>query len=226
MINVTKSQPAPECLAIEKAKKSSENYGCGDVINRIKDDFHNKCYLCEEKYISAINVEHFLPHRGTDRDLMFDWNNLFFACVHCNSTKSVLENILDCTKSNPVICDVLKFEINPIFPKEHVIVTALNNESVTLETAKLLNLIYNGTQTSRKISEAENIRHKVCVVLNNFLELLNDYFDDNRLNENFKVIFKRKIIKELKSDSSFTAFKIWVVKSNPTFMVEFGEHLP
>lgn len=30
-----------------------------------------------------MEVEHLRAHRGTDRDLMFDWNNLFLCCPHC-----------------------------------------------------------------------------------------------------------------------------------------------
>lgn len=30
-----------------------------------------------------MEVEHLRAHRGTDRDLMFDWNNLFLFCPHC-----------------------------------------------------------------------------------------------------------------------------------------------
>jgi hypothetical protein len=48
MINLTKSQPAPDCLATEKLKKSG-TYRCGDVHVRLKADFYNKCYICENK---------------------------------------------------------------------------------------------------------------------------------------------------------------------------------
>lgn len=226
MINIKKSPDAPVCLATEKAKKSSENYRCGDVLYRIRDDFNNKCYLCEEKMPSTINVEHFLPHKG-DRNLMFDWTNLFYACGHCNNTKlHGFTNILNCTKAQPVICDVLQFEINPSFPKENVIVIARNKEPETIETAELLNLIYNGKNTPIKIIEGENIRQKVCDDLNNFIANLNDYFNDELLITPLRNALKRDIIKELQPQSSFTAFKIWTIKQNSNFYKEFVEYLP
>lgn len=62
MINLKKSQPAPECLENEK-KKASGKYNCGDVLERLEKDCFNKCYLCEDKYLSNINIEHFIPHQ-------------------------------------------------------------------------------------------------------------------------------------------------------------------
>ncbi len=43
MVNFSKSQPAPECLALEKAKANG-TYRCGDVLSRLVNDFHNRCY--------------------------------------------------------------------------------------------------------------------------------------------------------------------------------------
>ena len=48
MINLIKSTPSPVCL-IDQLATAGNNYRCGDVIPRLKDDFKNKCYLCEEK---------------------------------------------------------------------------------------------------------------------------------------------------------------------------------
>ena len=46
MVKVERSFPAPESLAKE-AKKAAGNYDSQDVIERLKKDFHNKCYICE-----------------------------------------------------------------------------------------------------------------------------------------------------------------------------------
>ena len=59
MLYFKKSQPAPKCLAIEK-KKSNGDYKCGTVLARLKDDFRNKCYICEYSKPPSINVEHFV----------------------------------------------------------------------------------------------------------------------------------------------------------------------
>ena len=75
MVFQEKSQPAPPCLAKEK-QKATGDYKCGDVFERTKTDFKNKCYICENKEPITINIEHFRPHKG-DKKLKFDWNNLF-----------------------------------------------------------------------------------------------------------------------------------------------------
>ena len=69
MLFFAKSQPAGD-------------YKCGDVLELLKNDFKNKCYICEckESLISR-NTEHFIPHKG-DKNLKFDWNNLFWSCSH------------------------------------------------------------------------------------------------------------------------------------------------
>ncbi len=63
MIKVERSFPAPASLA-EEAKKSNGKYDRPDVIERLKKDFHNKCYICELKDLQDPNVEHLLPHKS------------------------------------------------------------------------------------------------------------------------------------------------------------------
>lgn len=77
MVKVLRSFPAPESLAAE-AKKKTGRYDKPDVIDRLKKDFHNKCYICEMKDLQDPNVEHLLPHKnGKCLDRKFDWENLF-----------------------------------------------------------------------------------------------------------------------------------------------------
>ncbi|HEY5125388.1 MAG TPA: HNH endonuclease, partial [Ignavibacteria bacterium] len=108
MVYLEKSQPAPDCLEIEKAKANG-NYRSAEVLNRLKNDFKNKCYICEYKEPVTINVEHFRPHKG-NKDLEFDWNNLFWACGHCNNIKlAKFDNILNCTDLTHNIEKKLKY---------------------------------------------------------------------------------------------------------------------
>lgn len=79
MVYIEKSQPAPKCLDKEK-NKANGDYRCASVLDRIKNDFRNKCYICEYKEPVSINIEHFRPHKG-DKNLKFDWNNLFGHAV-------------------------------------------------------------------------------------------------------------------------------------------------
>ena len=41
MVKVQRSYPAPESLEIE-AQKPNGSYSCDDVVERLKDGFHNK----------------------------------------------------------------------------------------------------------------------------------------------------------------------------------------
>jgi hypothetical protein len=223
MINITKSQPPSPCLEIEKNKPSSKNYRCGDVYSRIKFDFHNKCYLCEEKEISSIQVEHFIPHKG-NRNLMFDWNNLFFVCCHCNNTKLAYDaEILNCTDNNSQILDKIKFDIKP-YPKEKANIIALSENNVVKNTVMLLNKIYNGTHTSNKIEESANIRSKLVSEIATFGEILREYY--GAYNEEEKEDCKKSIIRNLNPKSAFTAFKVWIIKENEVLYKEFSQYLP
>ena len=223
MINVKRSQPAPKCLSKEKLKKSGD-YKCGDVIERLQEDFHNKCYLCEEKEPSTINVEHLKPHRG-NIELKFDWNNLFWSCGHCNNTKSDrYEQLIDCTVDSICVSDVLKFDLDP-FPGITVIVTPLSDNAEVIETAQLLNEIYNGT-TKLKITEGLNIKRKIQKELIGFNELLTEYFNPNKINKAQGESLKKDISAMLNVESPFTAFKIWIIKNNSKLYEEFGELIP
>lgn len=101
MVKVERSFPAPESLA-EEAKKVTGRYDKQDVIERLKKDFHNKCYICEMKNLQDPNVEHLLPHKkGKYPERKFDWENLFWSCGHCNSVKNSSkynEGIIDCCR--------------------------------------------------------------------------------------------------------------------------------
>ena len=87
MVKVERSFPAPESLAVEAAKANGK-YDKPDVIERLKKDFHNKCYICEMKDLQDPNVEHLLPHKnGKYPERKYDWENLFWSCGHCNGVK-------------------------------------------------------------------------------------------------------------------------------------------
>lgn len=219
MINVVKSQPAPLGLEIEKAK-SNGTYRLEEVIARLKTDFNNKCYLCEEKGVKDINVEHFEPHLN-NKDKKFDWNNLFWSCSYCNNIKlDTHTNLLNCADSTQQILESIKFDIKP-FPKEKAIISSLNTEQKTINTVKLLDAIYNGT-TLLKIEGALNLRQRLITELAQFGQYLRDYFYQEGLNEDDKKELRIKIRRSLSKDSSFTAFKVWIIKDNDTLFVEFG----
>ena len=104
MVKIERTPTPPASLAIE-CKKVHGSYASEDVISQLKKDFHSKCYLCELKDLTDIEVEHLLPHYNRKiKERVFDWNNLFYACPHCKSIKNDRiydEKIIDCCKVDP-----------------------------------------------------------------------------------------------------------------------------
>ena len=219
MIYIKKSQPAPKCLEKEKVKKNGD-YKCGDVVARLDTDFYGKCYLCEMKS-SSCNVEHFIPHQG-NKDLMFDWNNLFLSCSHCNNIKSTREDLLNCTVIEDDVERVMEYNFNP-FPKEKVLIKPLDKSEKTNNSAKLLNDIYNGT-TELKRLDSDNIRNKLLAEIKDFQELLLEYYDERSDLESKQACLK-EIKKALHPASEFVAFKRWIIWSNDERNEDFGEFL-
>jgi hypothetical protein len=216
MVFFEKSQPAPLCLAREKAKNNG-NYNCEEVIERLHEDFKNKCYLCESKGIRGINIEHFIPHEG-DKDLKFDWNNLFFACSDCNNIKSNRYNsLLNCTVEEDFVDLKISYRIEA-FPKEHPIFQAEENHPKVQETVELLNAIFNGTTPLKRIA-ANNLKDQLNKEINKFNTLLLKYLDSNSLQ------LKDEIIFHLSNASAFTAFKKWIIRDHPRLFSIFEQYL-
>lgn len=113
MVKIERSFPAPESLAIEKRKVCGD-YKMPDVVSRLKEDFHNKCYICELSELQDPQVEHLLPHKnGKYPERKFDWENLFWSCGHCNQIKNQKkyeEGIIDCCKCDPELLLTFKLE--------------------------------------------------------------------------------------------------------------------
>ena len=61
MVKVERSFPAPASLALE-SQKANGSYSMPDVVKQLKEDFHNKCYICELSELQDAQVEHLLPH--------------------------------------------------------------------------------------------------------------------------------------------------------------------
>jgi hypothetical protein len=223
MIYIQKTMPAPDCLALEKAKAHG-TYNCEGVLAQNKIDFKNKCYICEDKEPHAINTEHFVPHRGNN-DLKFDWENLFFCCSHCNNTKLAIakyDEILNCTIETDDVEVNIKYNINP-FPMEKAVILAVTNNQKTLNTVDLLLEVYNGTTPLKKI-ESANLRSKLLKEIRDFQTLLFEFYDDS-YNAEEKEEIKNKIIRQLRPTSNFTAFKKWIIKDNEVLLIDFTEHL-
>jgi len=220
MVNFAKSQPTPTSLA-------NGSYNNGEVLNRLKDDFKNKCYLCEQKGLTNIQVEHFIPHQGNNA-LKYSWNNLFWACVHCNNIKLDLYNttsenqLLNCINLEHDVVNSIHYQTSP-FPKENFTFESccsLVNQPNTIEnTAQLLCKIYNG-HTALKTIEALAIREATLQELRKLKKALYQYYSA-QLPDNQKQIYFYKIQRLLSKESPFTAFKRWYVIEREAIREEF-----
>lgn len=150
MVKIERTAPPPPSLAIEKARGTT-NYRGEDVIRQLNKDFHGKCYLCEIGELQSIQVEHLKPHHnGRNRDRMFDWNNLFYSCPHCNSMKNspqYEDSIIDCCQVEPE--KLLKQEL----AAGHVKVEALDESAQ--KTAQLITECFEKKNTGIRTFECQ-----------------------------------------------------------------------
>lgn len=213
MVFFEKSQPAPASLT------SRTSYREEDVIERLESDFKNKCYICESKNPTSINVEHFIPHRG-DEELKYKWNNLFYSCSHCNNTKEMLERntikgaILNCTCEDDKVDERISYRVNS-FPELKVLIEEVSPVDKTFEgrvnnTITLLKAVYDGYNTPIKKREAANLRlclmNEIIIFQKLLIKLSSSNVDSEQIKEQIK--------KELSNESAFTAFKRWIVKDS------------
>lgn len=222
MLYFPKSTPAPECLTVEKDKINGD-YKCGHVLNRLSTDFKEKCYICEDKTATSINVEHFIPHKE-DKALKFSWLNLFYACGHCNNIKlAQYTDLLNCTTDQNIESKI-RYEIKS-FPKEVPKIIAIDNSAQTVRTVELLVDVYNGRTPIKKLESAK-LRKKLLHEIKIFGELLNTYFDyadADAHQEKLETLSRIKL--HLHSSTSFASFKRWIIRDNEALLQEFGEHI-
>ncbi|MDQ6961763.1 MAG: HNH endonuclease [Mariprofundaceae bacterium] len=200
MVPIKRSYPAPTCLANEATKKSGD-YKCGDVLDRLQQDFFTKCYICEEKYITAAEVEHLRPHQG-DRALKYDWENLFWSCRHCNNTKSNrYQPMLDCTQAAVDRC--IRYDVVP-YPSITIAISAEEKGVEIDNTVQLLLDVYVGKTHLKKL-ESQNLRQKLSIEWGLFLSCLKNAVEDE------SVSHQEALNLHLHNSSPFAAFKRWKI---------------
>lgn len=206
-----KSELAILSLAKEKAN-SSGKCNTAEVVDALIEMFHGKCYICEYKDATSWEVEHLKPYGG-DIDLKFDWNNLFWACGHCNHIKgNKFTPILDCTKVE--IDEIIAFRKVGYFGVNESLTFEVIDDTVESTeikmTCDLLQRVYYGKTAQEKIG-AKMLRHALRVELTKFKNYVRDY---NEASGEAKHDLFCVIEQELKSHSSFAAFKRWIVRDN------------
>ena len=206
MVKIERSFPAPQSLAIE-AKKLSGSYEMPDVVERLKKDFHNKCYICELKNLQDPQVEHLLPHKsGKYPERKFNWENLFWSCSHCNGVKNQKKydiGIIDCCKDDPET--LLTFKLIEgkikIYAKDE-------NNSNAVRTALLIHETFNLMNTGMR-TYASAMRYKELL---KEMNILYDNLEEYKNNPDSTYV-QRKLKALLRRESAFAAFKRDFVRS-------------
>lgn len=225
MIKIERKETEKTKKAVEdlyEAKQLGSSYNTENVNKALKEVFHGKCYICENKNATSYQIEHLIPHRK-DVELKYDWNNLFWSCAHCNNIKSdKYEPILDCTQEE--VESLIAFRKKGYFgTDEKLEFTPLvkDNESVE-NTVSLLKAVYYGITPQKEI-EARIIRKALRKNLSEFKEYVREYqeAEDEEEKEDIGELLKR----ELRDNSAFTAFKRWLIWDNEMYS-EIEKYIP
>ena len=207
MVKVERSFPAPASLETE-AKKASGRYDKSDVIEQLRKDFHDKCYICEMKDLQDPEIEHLLPHmNGKYRDRKFDWNNLFWSCGHCNKVKNqqkYANGIVDCCVEDPEELMLFRLQEGNV----EVVSKDKNNEKATL-TAMLVYEVFNLKNTDMRVYKSAMRLSELNLEMN----VLYDNLEAMKKNPNSKVVM-RKLKALLRRESKFAAFKRNYIREN------------
>lgn len=218
MVKIERSFPAPESLAIE-SQKSSGSYEKEDVIARLREDFHNKCYICEMNKLQDPQVEHRLPHKnGKYHERKFDWDNLFWSCGHCNGVKNQEKydaGILDCCKIDPeqVMAFRLENEEIQVFPRRE-------GDTQAALTSELVMEVFNLKNTAMRVYKSELRFQK----LNQEMNKLYDSIEELRINPESKFVL-RKLKALLRRESQFAAFKRNYIRENQQQYPQLMEYI-
>lgn len=206
MVKVERTFPAPKSLA-EEAGKIRGSYEKQDVVEQLREDFHNKCYICEIKNLQDPQVEHLLPHKnGKYPERKFDWNNLFWACGHCNSVKNKKkyeEGILDCCKRDPE--HYMDFQL---IDNEVMVCAKDSGDGEADRAGELVMEVFSLKNTGMRVYKSD-MRMKE---LNKEMNLLYDNLE--KLKKNPSKATLRKLQALLRRESAFAAFKRCYVRKN------------
>lgn len=205
MFNVMRTRPAPNSLLAQK------KYDGDDVHSALQECFHEKCYLCETKKPLDINIEHFDPHMG-DLRKKFSWDNLYLVCSRCNNIKlTKYDNLLDCCSGS--VWDRVKL-IPGFSPKaKKFIITPQFHDDKTIETAQLLDEIYNNDNTMNKRLTARSLRAQVVQTTHKLTQHMIAYYSEDSTDEEKENAFN-KIKVMIKKTYPYSAFCRWMIKDD------------
>ncbi|WP_139850447.1 HNH endonuclease [Acinetobacter pullicarnis] len=191
------------------ANWTTKEYRDPVVVEQLRNDFHGKCYICEQKHFPNLNVEHFIPHEG-DEALKLDWNNLYYACSRCNSIKNkYFDDMLDCCNADHLVEEWIKIyyrmpdddiEVINSCPRDHIFFTKADTSK------ELISRCFNSANSGIQEVSKEDLREKIIDIHSVFLDLRRNFFKnlDDWLDEE-KILEAKKIRHRLKSHYQFSA---------------------
>ena len=189
------------------------------MIERLKRDFHNKCYICEMKDLQDPNVEHLLSHKnGKYWERKFDWENLFWSCGHCNNVKNNSKydtGIIDCCRKDPEKYLYFKLE------NDNVIIDMKDvNDEIYERTALLITETFSLKNTGMRVYSSDE-RLKLLQKEMNIL-----YGQLNKLHSNpDSKITMRTLRSLLRRESAFAAFKRSYVREHAIEYPELQQYV-
>lgn len=206
MFNVTKSAAPAEPFA----------YNDPAVVALVRNDFHDKCYLCEEKALRHLEVEHFYPQAYYPH-LTNDWDNLLCICEKCNKIRPKAINtddkneVLNCWVDDVETAITLRY--NEAGDNVEIQSNALSVK--TINTIDLLHRIHNGINTTS--NSYVDLRRLIAEELGKLVEAIG-YFETTVL----KRAFREKIKAQLSRTSCFSAVKRTFIRDrHPSFVPLF-----
>jgi hypothetical protein len=216
MFNVIRRPIAPPSLA------NKTTYSGQDVVKALREDFFDKCYICETKDPISLNVEHFEAHEGSD-DKKYEWGNLFYACARCNNFKRHYYNdLLNCTVAGVDVLRLIR-HAPPITPwSSSVIIEPKANDPQTVSTANLISRVFNESDTGNKDVAGTYLRKRVYRRYAKFLEYINVYIDEDSTQQE-----KDSALEHLRNfmdkKQEYSAFLRWAVLDSPELLELLGD---
>lgn len=217
MVKCNRTYPEPASLASEKRKGKNGSYHEPDVIHQLKQMFHGKCYICEMGDLQDGVVEHLLPHyNGENLARMFDWENLFWSCNHCNQLKNRREyegKIIDCCKEDP------EQHINCIYANGLVEVHVRGSRASSKMTAQLIEETFNLLSTGIRVNATNQRMMRLRQEMLTFYKCLQAYRKRKGKLE------YRMVSARLRRATPFAAFKRDYIRMHGSEYPEFLETL-
>jgi len=216
MISVERSPVAPRILTESTAE---DRYRHREVFERLKEDFHGKCYICETTPLQDPEVEHLLPHKkGAFPERKFDWNNLFLCCRHCNGVKNKAKydgRVIDCCVRDPE--ELLEQELVEDTVSVRV-VDAGDDEAVG--TAELIEEVFMSSNPPLR-EHASKVRLEELQMRMNLLYKALGAYQKNAGDS----IARRNVRSMLKKESKFAGFTRCYVRKNLAMYPELAQYL-